>query len=683
MCLPKQLGGMGFRDIEDFNQALLAKQAWKLLQDPESLVVKLLKSRYFLATSFLDSVVGSRPSFAWRSIMWGRDLLVKGLRKRVGNRNTVRVWTDPWILDGELRAPWRLINPFVVNLMAKDLIDPVSKRWDMAKVREMFFEEDVQGVLEYQPVTKSEDFWVWRHNQSGEYSVKSGFWLASKINKEEMLREAAMQPSLNPLKAEVWNLPTTQKIRIFLWKVLCGEVAVGDKMEERGMKVQNVCQACGLDGESINHLFFTCSFSRQVWALSVLPLPKSGFSESVYENISYLLDQSKNVLLPQEVRRRFPWVIWFLWKNRNDLAFQSHQCNAMPVSPRKVKRWRPPPDPWLKCNVACVWGNGTSKGGMAWVLRDGNGVVWALSVLPLPKSGFSESVYENISYLLDQSKNVLLPQEVRRRFPWVIWFLWKNRNDLAFQSHQCNAMPVSPRKVKRWRPPPDPWLKCNVACVWGNGTSKGGMAWVLRDGNGVVLLHSRRAFSNVNIKLECNFLGVLIIFSSLVLSRDRCEVLSQPVSPRKVKRWRPLPDPWLKCNVACVWGNGTSKGGMAWVLRDGNGVVLLHSRRAFSNVNIKLECNFLGVLWALESLRSHGVLRVVLAAEVAVVCGVLERPKAWPSFRKQALDFSSVLSSFVGLKVELEPRCANRRAFLIAQSVIRGERQHSYVIPLG
>ncbi|CAA7049019.1 unnamed protein product [Microthlaspi erraticum] len=425
MCVPKILGGMVFRDIEDFNQALLAKQAWKLLQELECLMARLLKKQ--------------------------------GLRKRVGNGKSISVWTDLWVLDEGLRAPWRLINPFDVNLMAKDLIDPISKKWDMAKLQEMFFQEDVQRVLEFQPV-----------------------------NKGEILKEAELQPSLNSLKASVWKLPTTQKIKKFIWKVLCGGVAVGDKLEERGMKIQNVCQACGLDGESLNHLFFTCSFSRQVWTLSDLPLPELGFAESVYSNINYLVEQRKNDLVPKEISRRFSWVIWFLWKNRNDLAFQSHQFNAMDT--------------------------------MEKIIEEGD-----------------------------------------------LWFL--------------------AQKVDK-----------------------------------------------------------------------TCEVLARPASLSQVKHWRPPPEPWLKCNVGCYWDKGSRRSGMSWMVRDRCGVVLLHSRRSFANVGSKLECNFLGMLWALESLRSHGVAQVVLAFEDLVVCGVLERPKAWPSFRKQALDFSSVMSFFDGIRFELEPR---------------------------
>lgn len=68
---PKSVGGLGFRDIQLFNQALLAKQAWKILTKPESLLARILLGKYCHKQHFLEIQTPTVCSHGWRSILHG------------------------------------------------------------------------------------------------------------------------------------------------------------------------------------------------------------------------------------------------------------------------------------------------------------------------------------------------------------------------------------------------------------------------------------------------------------------------------------------------------------------------------------------------------------------------------------------------------------------------------------
>lgn len=101
---PKYLGGMGFRDMHLFNQAMLAKQCWRLLLEPLSLCHRVLKGRYFPDGDFWSSKCPRAASFTWRSIMHGKELLQKGLIWRVGDGKQISIIRDNWV--PEQYIPW-------------------------------------------------------------------------------------------------------------------------------------------------------------------------------------------------------------------------------------------------------------------------------------------------------------------------------------------------------------------------------------------------------------------------------------------------------------------------------------------------------------------------------------------------------------------------------------------------
>ena len=75
LCEAKEVEGMGFKEIEMFNQALLAKQVWRMINNLDSLCHKVFKARFFPNCSILEAPEVNEWSYAGKNICDARDMV--------------------------------------------------------------------------------------------------------------------------------------------------------------------------------------------------------------------------------------------------------------------------------------------------------------------------------------------------------------------------------------------------------------------------------------------------------------------------------------------------------------------------------------------------------------------------------------------------------------------------------
>lgn len=68
---------MGFKNIPDFNVAMVGKQSWMLIVHHESLVAIVYKARFYPSGSFFSAKLGGNPSYMWRSVLAAQEMLKK------------------------------------------------------------------------------------------------------------------------------------------------------------------------------------------------------------------------------------------------------------------------------------------------------------------------------------------------------------------------------------------------------------------------------------------------------------------------------------------------------------------------------------------------------------------------------------------------------------------------------
>jgi hypothetical protein len=182
----KSIGGFGFRDLTLFNKALLAKQGWRLIQDPNSMVGKILQAKYFPNFTFLKANLGSKPSYVWRSLFNSRELLVHEMIWRVGDGKSIQVWGDRWLPRPTSYAIQSIPNTISTNAKVADLIDEELKGWNLSLVNEVFDEDEAKAISQI-PLSPGllKDRLIWMGTKNEEFTVRSAYHLSKELKARE------------------------------------------------------------------------------------------------------------------------------------------------------------------------------------------------------------------------------------------------------------------------------------------------------------------------------------------------------------------------------------------------------------------------------------------------------------------------------------------------------------------
>ncbi|KAH9778879.1 reverse transcriptase domain-containing protein [Citrus sinensis] len=427
-----------------------------------------LKTGYFKHTDFMEAKLGSNPSFVWRSILWGRQGLHKGLRWRIGNGNRVSVSSRNWMQKLECSSYVPHQN-LAENAVVADFIDD-KNQWMEEKVVQCFPEEVAQRILRTPlPRTPQEDLMIWHFDKYGCYSVRSGYQVAVRMKFPD-------NPECSDSSKTQWKnlLPTANN----LWR----KNVVGNP----------ACQRCNCKSENVTHVLMECKAAQKVWKLT-----------DFYEDMK-LLSQHDILSMLQELASRrtkkeieqILAIYWAIWYARNRFVIEGKQeepklaaarASAIVESYKRIKTqngparsihfqnnqqiWTPPPEGKYKVNVDVAIQMAGLKAGLGAVVRNSNGKIIAAAVKKVCFQGtvasmeaeavlFGIQVAQQVEYLpmiieSDSTEVVELVWSRKSSLTEVSWTVEEikqqlqisNASSLQFVPRKCNAIAHAIAKV--------------------------------------------------------------------------------------------------------------------------------------------------------------------------------------------------------------------------------------------
>ena len=273
ICLPKEEGGLGIKEISKFNEALLGKWIWDLASDQQQLWARIIKSKYGGWEELQSSRDRRGCSHWWRDLRKiyhnsGQSLFQQNLVWKPDGGDRIHFWTDRWLgEDCTLKQKYNSL--FLISRQQHSIISQMGNfsedgwRWDLNWRRNLFDHESVLAVNFMEDITSIsiqrnvKDTMVWKAESTGVYSTRSAYRMMLNVN--------ASASDVRIFKL-IWKMNIPPRAATFTWRLLKDRLPTKGNLLRRNVITQDVdCPLCGQVQEEVGHLFFNCQRTLPLW----------------------------------------------------------------------------------------------------------------------------------------------------------------------------------------------------------------------------------------------------------------------------------------------------------------------------------------------------------------------------------------------------------------------------------
>lgn len=238
---------MGFKEIRDFNLAMLGRQGWRLLKFENSLVGRVFKARYCPIENLLTAKIRNNPSYIWRSILEAQTLFKRGSQWRIGDGSNVNVQDKPWLLNKH--------NPFIISrhlvlqgTRVENLMIVEGNQWEKDIIEDLFEEQGKNLIYSIQlNPNKSKDPWYWIHELNGAYSVKIAY------KEVQTMHNRWEENETRSIWQKIWNLKVPANFKTFIKRTLTNYLPTRRNLQSKILQIAAVCPLYGIDAETTKH----------------------------------------------------------------------------------------------------------------------------------------------------------------------------------------------------------------------------------------------------------------------------------------------------------------------------------------------------------------------------------------------------------------------------------------------